>query len=429
MSKVKGFSGLSKQQKINWLLENYFDKSTDAKTILEQYWSQDTDLQELHDGFIENTISNFFFPYAVSPNYLIDGKTYTLPMVIEESSVVAASSKAAKFWMEKGGFNTKILGTTKLGHIYFTYKGDFDELNLFFKNSKTEILQKINPLQENMKKRGGGILSINLVNKTDLIDDYFQIEMKFDTKDSMGANFINTILEETANVFMSLLPENLRSKIQIIMSILSNYNPECLVRSEVSCKIDLLATKDLSGKQYAEKFVRAIEIAEKEPYRAVTHNKGIMNGVDAVVLATGNDFRAIEAGVHAFASKGGSYSSLTHAKIQGDKFIYWIEIPLAVGTVGGLTGLHPLVKFSLQLLQNPSAQNLMRIIASSGLAQNFAAVNALITEGIQQGHMKMHLNNMLKLLEANDREIEMANVYFMERKVNFAELKKILKRN
>ncbi len=428
MSKVKGFSRLSKQQKINWLLAQYFDANNDAKEVLKQYWNKDESLQELHDGFIENTLSNFYLPYAVSPNYLIDSKTYTLPMVIEESSVVAASSKAAKFWAEKGGFTTKILGTTKLGHIHFTFEGNISDLFDFFNKHKAKILEKLYPLQENMQKRGGGILDINLIDKTNLLDNYFQIEMKFDTKDSMGANFINTILEETASVFIDLLPEKLKKDTHIIMSILSNFTPECLVRSEVSCKIDDLKTPDMSGKEYAQKFVQAISIAEIEPYRAVTHNKGIMNGIDALVLATGNDFRAVEAGVHAYASKNGKYTSLSHAKIEGDRFIYWIEVPLAIGTVGGLTGLHPLVKFSLQLLQNPSAEKLMRIMASAGLAQNFAAVNALITVGIQQGHMKMHLNNMLKLLDANKEEIEKANQFFKDRKINFSELKNILNR-
>ncbi len=172
----------------------------------------------------------------------------------------------------------------------------------------------------------------------------------------------------------------------------------------------------------------AIKIAEVEPYRAATHNKGIMNGVDAVVIATGNDFRAVEAGVHAYASMSGQYRSLSHAEVQDGKFKFWMDIPLAVGTVGGLTALHPLVKFSLQLLKHPSAKKLMKIIAAAGLAQNFAAVNALITEGIQQGHMKMHLNNLLKLLHANSSEIERAKLHFQNKKVNFSELKKLLHR-
>ena len=428
MSKVKGFSKLNKDQKIDWLADNYFEGSLQAKKTLKQYWNSDEKLQELHDGFIENPVSNFYLPYAVSPNFLINDKIYALPMVIEESSVVAASSKAAKFWMEKGGFKTTVLGNIKNGQVHFLFEGDKEKLFDFFEKNKDEIYRRIAPLQGNMKKRGGGVLEMELKDKTAKLKNYYQIDVKFDTVDSMGANFINTILEEIAIVFENLLPENLRKSTRIIMSILSNYTPGCVVRSEVSCKIEDLKTPGLSGEEYAEKFLTAIKIAEKEPYRAVTHNKGIMNGVDAVVLATGNDFRAVEAGAHAFAAKDGSYTSLTHAEITpGGYFHYWIEIPLAVGTVGGLTGIHPLVKFSLQLLGNPGAKELMGIIATAGLAQNFAAVNALITEGIQQGHMKMHLNNLLQLLGAGEEQSKKAREYFQNRKVSIKALKDFLK--
>jgi hydroxymethylglutaryl-CoA reductase len=202
-------------------------------------------------------------------------------------------------------------------------------------------------------------------------------------------------------------------QIQIVMSILSNYVPDCLVRAEVSCKVEELNENDvINAEAFATNFIQAIKIAEVEPFRAVTHNKGIMNGVDAVVLATGNDFRAIEAGVHAYASRNGSYSSLTHAKIENGVFTFWIEIPLALGTVGGLTSLHPLVKLSLELLHHPSAKELMQIVAVAGLAQNFAALRSLTTTGIQKGHMKMHLMNILNQLNATQDEKEQLIEYF-----------------
>ncbi|MND89102.1 3-hydroxy-3-methylglutaryl-coenzyme A reductase [compost metagenome] len=189
------------------------------------------------------------------------------------------------------------------------------------------------------------------------------------------------------------------------MSILSNYVPNCIVRAEVSCPITDLEEKHIQNPQeFAERFVQAVQIAEVEPFRAVTHNKGIMNGVDAVVLATGNDFRAVEAGVHAYAARNGQYSSLSHAKIEHGIFTFWLEIPLALGTVGGLTSLHPLVKLSLEMLEKPSAKELMQIVAVAGLAQNFAALRSLTTTGIQDGHMKMHLNNILNQFEANEDE-------------------------
>ena len=189
------------------------------------------------------------------------------------------------------------------------------------------------------------------------------------------------------------------------MSILSNYVPQCLVRAEVSCKIEELKSKDIpKPEEFVQKFKQAVNIAEIEPYRAVTHNKGIMNGIDAVVLATGNDFRAVEAGVHAYAAKNGTYSSLTHCSIDNGIFKFWIEIPLALGTVGGLTSLHPLVKFSLEMLQKPTARDLMKIVAVAGLAQNFGALKSLTTTGIQEGHMKMHLMNILNQFEATEDE-------------------------
>jgi hydroxymethylglutaryl-CoA reductase len=196
---------------------------------------------------------------------------------------------------------------------------------------------------------------------------------------------------------------------EIIMSILSNNIPECLVRAEVSCPVEEI------GEAFAEKFITAIRIAETDPDRATTHNKGVMNGIDAVVIATGNDFRAVEAGAHAYAARSGSYSSLTHATLENGIFNYWIELPLALGTVGGLTNLHPLVKTALKILQNPSAKELMEIVAVIGLAQNFAAVKSLTTTGIQKGHMKMHLNNILNQLQATEEEKVELKEYFKTR--------------
>ena len=426
---INGFSKLSKKDKIDWLLKNYLQNDAHARKIITQYWHNDQQLQELHDGFVENPVSNFYLPYAIAPNFFIDQKNFAVPMVVEESSVVAAAAKAAKFWAEKGGFSTEILGTIKPGHIHFTYDGATAEVIQFFRNNRKNIFSAIAGLQKNMQKRGGGVKDINLIDKTTAIDNYYQIEFKFETADAMGANFINSILEEAAELITQKAKEELSGNLQIIMSILSNYTPESIVRARVSCPVKDLKTPQLSGQEYAHKFLTAIEIARKEPYRAVTHNKGIMNGIDAVVIATGNDFRAVEANVHAYAGKSGQYTSLSHASIENDLFNFWIDIPLAVGTVGGLTQLHPLVKFSLQLLQNPTAKQLMRIMASVGLAQNFAAINSLITGGIQKGHMKMHLNNLLILLNATPEERTFALQYFSDKKVSFSELKNILNRN
>ena len=403
---VSGFSKLSKTEKIDWLVTHHFSKNDSIKQALKQYWNSDEKLQQLHDEFIENTITNFYLPFGVAPNFVINDKIYTIPMAIEESSVVAAASKAAKFWQTRGGFKTKVISTTKIGQVHFMYKGKKEALTSFFDEIKSKLITDAKPITKNMEKRGGGILDIQLIDKTTDLDNYYQLHATFETLDAMGANFINSCLEQFAKTFKAEAETQLAEPVEIVMSILSNYVPECLVRAEVSCNVEDLAEKDIDPNTFAEKFVQAVKIAEIEPYRAVTHNKGIMNGIDAVVLATGNDFRAVEAGVHAYASKNGQYSSLTHAKVENGVFTFWMETPLALGTVGGLTSLHPLVKLALNLLDHPTAKQLMQIVAVAGLAQNFAALRSLTTTGIQEGHMKMHLMNILNQFEATPQEKE-----------------------
>ncbi|OIP51109.1 MAG: hydroxymethylglutaryl-CoA reductase, degradative [Flavobacteriaceae bacterium CG_4_8_14_3_um_filter_34_10] len=419
---ISGFSKLSKEKKIQWLISTYCQGEDSISKILKSYWNTDTKLQQLHDEFIENTISNFYLPLAIAPNFLINGKIYTLPMAIEESSVVAAASNAAKFWLERGGFKAKVLSTTKNGQVHFNFFGKKKELVLFFNTIKPKLLLSIAAISKNMVNRGGGLLDIVLVDKTKDLENYYQLHCTFETLDAMGANFINSCLEQFAKTlqeeaiyFMPFITS--KARLEVVMSILSNYVPECLVRAEVCCPISDLTTKELKGKDFAEKIIRAIAIAKAEPRRAVTHNKGIMNGIDAVVIATGNDFRAVEAGIHAYASKDGRYSSLTHAEIVGDQFHYWIEIPLAIGTVGGLTTLHPLVKVALEILQKPSAKDVMQLIAVAGLAQNFAAIKSLVTIGIQKGHMKMHLMNILNQMQASAIEKKEAIEYFKKNTV------------
>ena len=407
---IEGFSKLTKDEKIDWLVTNYAENTEAAKQLLERYWHPEEKVQQLHDEFIENTISNYYLPLGIAPNFRINKKLYAIPMAIEESSVVAAASKAAKFWLDRGGFSTEVLGTEKVGQVHFIFKGDTKKLEIFFEEVKPKLLSAAKPITKNMERRGGGVTDIFLRNKTSELPNYFQLHCTFETLDAMGANFINSCLEQFAQTFQkeaqasSLFTKD-EKEIEIVMSILSNYVPNCLVRAEVQCPIaELYPNKTISSEQFAKKMVQAVKIAQVEPHRAVTHNKGIMNGIDAVVLATGNDFRAVEAGIHAYAAKDGRYTSLTHAEIENGTFRFWIEIPLALGTVGGLTSLHPLVKLALEILGKPNAKELMQIVAVAGLAQNFAAVRSLVTTGIQEGHMKMHLLNILNQLGATDAE-------------------------
>lgn len=429
---ISGFSKLSKNEKIDWIAQHYFLQPEEAIQLIKSYWNTDENLQQLHDEFIENTITNFYLPQGIAPNFLINGKNYTVPMVIEESSVVAAAAKSAKFWHSRGGFKTTVLGTEKIGQVHFMFYGETSKLNDFFNLVRPKFFAETDSITKNMQKRGGGISEIILVDKTLDLANYYQLHVTFETKDSMGANFINSCLEQFAKTLKTeaqyFNPFSEEEKnIEVVMSILSNFVINCVVRAEVSCAIEDLAEKHLENPiEFAEKFVRAVKIAEIEPYRAVTHNKGIMNGIDSVVLATGNDFRAVEAGAHAFASRNGKYSSLSHAKIENGIFTFWLDIPLALGTVGGLTSLHPMVKLNLEILEKPSAQELMHIVASVGLAQNFAALRSLTTKGIQEGHMKMHLNNILNQHHATPDERIKVSAYFAANSISHSSVAEFL---
>jgi len=436
MSKmINGFSKLTKSEKIDWITKTHFKNPEAARKELESYWSTDPKLQNRHDEFIENTVTNFYLPLGIAPNFLINGSIYSLPMVIEESSVVAAAGNAAKFWSTRGGFKATVFDTIKVGQIHFLFTGDSIALKQFFEKRKEELLQTTKNLTKNMEQRGGGIISCELIDKGKEMPDYYQLHLKFKTGDAMGANFINSCLEQLAKSFEEFARLDLLtqadSHLEIVMSILSNYVPECLVRATVSCPVEDLAIEKngISGISFAKKMVAAVAIAQCEPHRAVTHNKGIMNGVDAIVLATGNDFRAVEAGVHAYAARTGKYTSLSTATIEEGQFKMELTLPLAVGTVGGLTKLHPMVKWCMELLGNPSAEKLMEIMAVGGLAQNFAAVRSLVTTGIQKGHMKMHLLNILNQFEATKNQKEAAVEYFKNEVVTVQAVGAFLEKN
>jgi len=417
-----GFSRLDKDQKIDLVASKVSDPELFSH-ILHASWHREPGIQKMIDEFSENTLGNYFFPYGVAPNFLINGKMYMVPLVIEESSVVAAASGAAKFWAERGGFHSEIIGLEKIGQVHLTWNGGHELLNRHFPEIQKQMYVNTSRITSNMMKRGGGILQIELVDMTDKIPDYYQIKATFDTRDSMGANFINSCLEEFADTLrdyaagcIDFLPYNL----QVIMSILSNYTPNCLVHTWVEGEIkDGHHFDDLyTDLEFVNRFETGVRIAQVDRYRATTHNKGIYNGIDAVVLATGNDFRAVEACGHAYASRNGEYSSLSKVEILGNKFRFSLEVPMALGTVGGLTHLHPLAKLSLELLGNPDAAELMMIASAAGLANNYSAVKSLVTKGIQKGHMKMHLLNILNVYMATDDEKKHAVEFFKHEKVS-----------
>lgn len=430
---ISGFSKLSKGGKIKWLVETFFNDPEVVMKELISYWHNNEDQQKIIDGFSENTISNFFLPYGVAPNFVINDRPYCIPMVIEESSVVAAASNAAKFWMSRGGFKATVLDVQKIGQVHFIWTGDRQKLLTAFPAFKQSLIDSTQHLTTNMRKRGGGILDIQLVDFTAHLEGYYQLKASFATCDSMGANFINTLLEEFSTLLIHFFRHHPgfsknEQDVDIIMSILSNYTPDCLVRAWVDCPVAELngVYEGMNGAEFASRFLKAVTMAKIDPFRATTHNKGIFNGIDAVVLATGNDFRAIEACGHTYAARSGQYRSLSDCEIVDGRFRFWLDIPLAVGTTGGLTSLHPIAKRSLELLENPNAHELMQIIAVTGLAQNFAAVKSLVTSGIQKGHMKMHLINILNRLEASEKEVTIAISHFKDKVVSFQAVRDFL---
>lgn len=419
---IHGFSKKSRDEKLALIAEQ-IKEDKQALEIFRSFHHTDPKTQEMIEEFSENAISNFHLPFSVVPNFLLNGKVYTIPMVIEESSVVAAAAKSAKLWFSRGGFKTEIVDTEKVGQVHFLWKDDKEKLLARFPELKEKLIKSAFEITENMVRRGGGITDIELKDLSATEPGLMQLFCTFETVDSMGANFINSCLERFADTFKNWHAAQRdfdKEGLEIIMCILSNLTPNCRVRCYVEAPIEEMddMVQGMTGKEFAQRFRMGVRVAEADPFRAVTHNKGVFNGVDAVVLATGNDFRAVEACGHAYASRTGKYSPLTRVEMDEFNFRFILELPLSLGVVGGLTNLHPLVKLSHELLGHPSAAELMGIAAAAGLANNFSAVKSLVTVGIQKGHMKMHLLNILKQLGVPDeRKNEVVN-YFKDKTVS-----------
>ncbi len=433
---ISGFSKLSKRGKIKWLVDNFFKDPEGVARELKSYWHGDEAQQKILDGFSENTISNFPMPFGVAPNFKINDGTYCVPMVTEESSVVAAASAAAKFWLDRGGFRTEIIDTLKIGQVSFIWEGEFEKLEKHFPELEIQLRKNAADITANMEKRGGGIRKIELINLSKLESNCYQLKGSFETCDSMGANFINSVLESFGQTIQSFVATHSafserEKNLTVVMCILSNYTPDCTVKATVECPIENLGNfpNGMNAAAFAEKFALAVRIATIDPFRATTHNKGIFNGIDAVVLATGNDFRAIEACGHTYAARDGQYRSLSSCEVKDGMFKFWLEIPLALGTVGGLTKLHPIAKRSLEMLGNPGAREFMQITAAVGLAQNFAALRSLVTTGIQQGHMKMHLTNILNHFKATEKEEKAAITHFEKETISFNAVRTFLEKS
>ena len=413
-----GFQKKERLERIQMLKENGF-----LNDEFEQILKKNENLPlETSNQMAENGIGTFALPFSIAPNFIVDGKDYAVPMVTEEPSVVAGCSYAAKIIGKSGGFTTEILNRKMIGQVALYEILDFDNAISIVLKNKNKLLKIANEAYPSIVARGGGAIDIEVRN----IDEFLVVYLIADVKEAMGANILNTMLEAIKTPL-----ENITNG-KSLMAILSNYATESLVKAKCEVNIKLLSSSMETSIETAKKIELASKFAKLDVYRATTHNKGIFNGIDAVVIATGNDWRAIEAGGNAFAVKNGKYEGLTtwtfdesENKLKGE-----LTLPMPIASVGGSIGLNPSVKAAFNILGNPNAKTLASIITSVGLAQHFAAITALVTTGIQHGHMKLQARSLALLAGAKGKEIDIAVEKLLEsgKSINLENVKEILEK-
>lgn len=393
-----GFSKKNIIDKIKILYDNKIINN-EYKNILE---NNTTLPLEIAEQMTENTIGTFALPFSIVPNIMVDNINYTVPMVTEEPSVVAACSYAGKLIAKSGGFSTEILDRKMIGEVALFDIDNFEKAEKIILKNKEKILQLANNSHPSIVVRGGGAIDITTKIFNEKNNLFLVVYLIVDVKEAMGANILNNMLEG----IKPLLEELTNAK--ALMGILSNYATKSLVKSTCAIDIKYLSNDKKEAFNIAKKIELASEFAKIDIYRATTHNKGIFNGIDAAVIATGNDWRAIEAGGHAFATKNGKYEGLTTWIFDetNKKIIGELTLPMPIASVGGSIGLNPTVKTSFNILKNPDAKTLASIIVSIGLAQNFAALKALVSTGIQKGHMKLQARSLALFAGAKDNEID-----------------------
>ena len=352
------------------------------------------------DQLSENVVGTFSLPYSIIPEILVNDQDYTVPYVTEEPSVVAAASYASKIIKRAGGFTAKVHERQMIGQVALYQVADPEQAQEKIASKKAELLELANQAYPSIVKRGGGARYLH-VEQIKGETDFLVVYLHVDTQEAMGANMLNTMLEALKPVLEEL------SQGQSLMGILSNYATDALVTASCRIAFRYLSPQRDQGREVAEKIALASQFAQADPYRATTHNKGIFNGIDAILIATGNDWRAIEAGAHAFASRDGRYQGLSQwtLDMEREELVGEMTLPMPVATKGGSIGLNPRVALSHELLGNPSAKELAQIIVSIGLAQNFAALKALVSTGIQQGHMKLQAKSLALLAGASESEV------------------------
>lgn len=391
---MKGFNKYyqkSWQQRLSILRENGFLDEREIHQL-----EQQTVDPALGDTMIENFIAQYQLPEGLAMNYVINGKEYIIPMVTEEPSVVAAASNGARLVKLGGGFQTQSLSRLMVGQIVIEHVTAMDQLIASIKSMEEELLKIANHAHPSIVRRGGGA---RWIRTRVLATDLMSLDLAVDVQEAMGANMLNTMLEAVADEIRTKLHQD------VLMSILSNYATESLVTAHAEIPIDALTKENIDGMTVAQKMMQASRLAQLDPYRAATNNKGIMNGVDAVVIASGNDWRSIEAGAHAYASRNGRYQGLSRWWIDGDHLAGELTIPMPVGSVGGSIKIVPLVKINHHLMKIKNAAQLAQLIVAVGLGQNLAALYALVTDGIQRGHMRLQLKSLAASIGAKKDEI------------------------
>ena len=391
-----GFSKKSYQERLE-LLKAQALLSPERQESLEQDEQMSVTVA---DQLSENVVGTFSLPYSLVPEVLVNGQEYTVPYVTEEPSVVAAASYASKIIKRAGGFTAQVHERQMIGQVALYQVANPEQVQEKIADKKAELLELANQAYPSIVKRGGGARDLH-VEQIKGETNFLVVYLHVDTQEAMGANMLNTMLEALKPVLEEL------SQGQSLMGILSNYATDSLVTASCRIAFRYLSRQKDQGREIAEKMALASQFAQADPYRATTHNKGIFNGIDAILIATGNDWRAIEAGAHAFASRDGHYQGLSRwtLDLEREELVGGMTLPMPVATKGGSIGLNPRVALSHELLGNPSAKELAQIIVSIGLAQNFAALKALVSTGIQQGHMKLQAKSLALFAGASESEV------------------------
>jgi len=381
---------MTDQERIKFLLDGGVISDQQAELLK----SRQTISTDLADSLSENQIGSFSLPYGFATDFLIDGKNYLVPMVIEEPSVIAAASNAAKRIKNSGGFRTYPTSRIVYGQIVLENitSAEIDKL----RQNDAEIFDFAQQAHPSLIKRGGGVVSL----KFNHYDQFEEVELGIDTVDAMGANMVNTILEKTSQKIASMISGD------VLCSILSNSGQGQVITVEASVEYSQLSTKTMSGEEVAQRVVRLSTFAKESVKRAITHNKGIMNGIDAVLLATGNDFRAQEAAAHSFAFESGQYQPFSEWHLENEKLVGTLKMPIELGSVGGAIKALPMAQLSLAIMKIQNSQQLQSVVGAVGLANNLSALRALVTTGIQAGHMGLQSKSLAVSAGATGIEID-----------------------